>query len=273
MECIHEFNLVDIKDVTSDILPTTLDADYSNTATSDIALADATGFNLFEGQTVDATNIGYVIIDSEIISYTGTSGNNLTGVTRGVDSTKSFSYKSGDRVFKYENSGVSLRRINKEHDLDDVTISNPIGLDYYHIKIDMANNGVNRSTGTTYPKLYLTNTKSTGGSNIRASQNIPFELVHPNVQHVLLNGTNVTAAVRTVSGTSIDSSGTSFTDKGFDNVRLNEDNYLSDPRIVASKVNETNKLTNETFPGKKSFTMTLDLTTENTLLSPIIDSR
>ena len=278
MKIIHQnhgmhsrFNLVDIKDVTSDILPTTLDADYSNTATSDIALADATGFNLFEGQTVDATNIGYVIIDSEIISYTGTSGNNLTGVTRGIDSTKSFSYKSGDRVFKYENSGVSLRRINKEHDLDDVTISNPIGLDYYHIKIDMANNGVNRSTGVTYPKLYLTNTKSTGGSNIRASQNIPFELVHPNVQHVLLNGTNVTAAVRTVSGTSIDSSGTSFTDKGFDNVRLNEDNYLSDPRIIASKVNETNKLTNEAFPGKKSFTMTLDLTTENTLLSPIID--
>ena len=145
--------------------------------------------------------------------------------------------------------------------MSDATISNPIGLDYYYIKIDMANNGVNRSIGTTYPKLYLTNTKSTGGSNILASQNIPFELVHPNVQYVLVNGTNVTAAVRTISGTSMNSSEASFIDKGFDNVKLNEDNYLSDARIVASKINETNKLTNEAFPGKKSFTMTLDLTT------------
>ncbi len=78
MKIIHQnhgmhsqFNLVDITDVTSDSLPTTLDADYSNTSTSDIALADTTGFNIFEGQTVDATNIGYIIIDGEIISYTG----------------------------------------------------------------------------------------------------------------------------------------------------------------------------------------------------------
>ena len=35
---------------------------------------------------------------------------------------------------------------------------------------------VNRSVGTSFPKLYINESKSTGGSEINATQNIQFEL-------------------------------------------------------------------------------------------------
>ena len=92
--------------------------------------------------------------------------NTLTGVTRGVDSTNTLTHASGDSVHKYELNGVSLRRINTDHNLTNVTVSDPIGLDHYNIKVDMSTNGVNRSVGTSYPILHFNDTKSTGGDNI-----------------------------------------------------------------------------------------------------------
>ena len=49
-------------------------------------------------------------------------------------------------VEKYELNGVSLRRINKTHNLSDVTVSNPIGIDIIYVKVDMSSNGVDRSS-------------------------------------------------------------------------------------------------------------------------------
>jgi hypothetical protein len=45
-------------------------------------------------------------------------------------------------LYKYELNGVSLRRINTTHDIDDLDI----GLDGYYIEIDRTTNGINRST-------------------------------------------------------------------------------------------------------------------------------
>ena len=115
-------------------------------------------------------------VGSEILSYTGVTNNTLTGVTRGVDSTKTLSHSQLDHVNKYELNGVSLRRINTNHNLADATISNPIGLDYYNIKVDMSANGVDRSVGTSLPKLHFNQTKSTGGTQILSTENIPLKL-------------------------------------------------------------------------------------------------
>ena len=60
------------------------------------------------------------------------------------------SHSSGDLIEKYEFSGVSLRRINKTHDMNSpaVTVPNDKDLDFYHIKVDMSSDGTNRSGGT-----------------------------------------------------------------------------------------------------------------------------
>ena len=56
-----------------------------------------------------------------------------------------------DFVHKYELNGVSLRRINTNHNIANSTVSDPTGLDYYNIKVDMSTNGVDRSVGTSLP--------------------------------------------------------------------------------------------------------------------------
>ena len=79
-------------------------------------------------------------------------------------------------------------------------------------------------------------------------------------------GTNISARIKTTSGTSLSGNEGSFTDKGYESVALNKLNYLDDPRIVASKTNEYNILSNE-----KSFALELTLSTTNSDVSPVVD--
>ena len=262
-------NRVQISNVISDVTPTKLIADYESTSTSTILIVDSTNFGTFENVGVGTTNPGYARIGQEIISYTGVSTNSLIGITRSVDSTLAFNYTTGDFVYKYELDGVSLRRINKVHNLSDSTVSDSIDLDYYNIKLDMSTNGIDRSVGTSLPKLYLNETKSTGGNKIKSTENIQYEVITPIVENITPAGTNISASIRTIGGTSVDGSEISFTDKGFENITLKGVNYLSSPRLIASRVNETNSLT--TLPGNRSFTMELNLNTTNPSLSPVVD--
>ena len=262
-------NTVTFADVASDVQPTALSSDYDASSTGSISVDDATDFAEFENVGVGSTNLGYVKVGSEILSYSGVSNNTLTGVTRGVDSTKTLSHSNLDIVNKYELNGVSLRRINTNHNLADATVSNPQGLDYFNIKVDMSANGVDRSVGTSLPKLHFNQTKSAGGSQILSTENIPFEIVTPIVQNVTPAGTSLTGQIRTVTASSIDGSETPFVDKGFEDITLEGDNYMSTPRMVASRINETTSLT--TLPDNKSFTMNLSLYGSDPTLSPIVD--
>ena len=262
-------NVVTLDRVHSDVPTVKLTQDYDKSAQS-ITIEDATNFTEFEGVGVGSTNLGYAKINSEIISYTGVSDNTLTGVTRGVDSTIAQSHNlSHGEVEKYELNGVSLRRINTDHNLTNATVTEPIGLDHYNIKVDMSTNGVDRSVGTHFPILHFKDTKSAGGVNIKATKNIPFDIVKPIVQNITPTTTNVTAKIRTVSGTSVDGSETSFVDQGFEDISLSNNNFMSSPRVVASRINETTLLTS--LPDNRSFTMNLNLETSSPWVSPIVD--
>ena len=271
-------NIVKISNVIGNVKPIKLTVDYAKDSNQDILVDNTTSFSTFENVGVGSTNPGYVLIGDEIISYEGVTTNSLTGITRGIDQTLSFSYSQGTSVYKYELNGISLRRINTTHTLQDATISDPIDFDYYTIKIDTSQNGkteelpygqVDRSVGTSFPKLYANETKSTGGSSINCTQNIQYEIANPNIQTTSVNGTNITASMRTVSGTSVDGTENSFQDKGFTNVKLYENNYFDSPRIVCSKVNEDERLT--TLPAKKSLTVDLALSTTDSYISPTVD--
>ena len=271
-------NIVKISGVFGETKPIKLTSGYSNTETGSIPVNDTVSYSTFENVGVSSTNPGYVLIGEEIIAYEGVTASTLTGITRGIDQTKTFGYTEGTQVYKYEIDGVSLRRVNTNHTLQDSTVTDDIELDYYHIKVDMSQDGktdslpngqVDRSDGTSFPKLYINESKSAGGNTINATQNIQFEIARPNIQVMSLNGTNVIGKTRTISGTSVDGEESSFADKGFNDISLNSNNYYDSPRIIASKVNEDERLNN--LPGNKSLNVNLQLSSANSVLSPVVD--
>jgi hypothetical protein len=82
-------------------------------------------------------------------------------------------------------------------------------------------------------------------------------------------GTSASAQLRTISGTSAGGSEVSFLDQGYDPVPLNTVVHYPTPRMVASKINETTRLT--TLPSNKSLTLKVDFKTEDENLSPVMD--
>ncbi len=228
-------------------------------------------------------------IGNEIIKYTGVSGNTLTGIDRSAWDTSRSNHLQGEIVTKQELGGISLGRINKTHYLGDVSASiidaqkqAPIGYGHYTIKVDFAAQtsptAIGRSTAESFPLLYVNDTKSTGGFNIKATQNMPFELISPQVHNITVAGTKVSAQMRTVSGTNLDTgSGKGadlpFADIGFENITLNKTNYLNTPRLIGSRINETSNSIVQQFSGDRSFNMRLNLESSDPRLSPIIDTQ
>jgi CBS domain-containing protein len=262
-------NGVTISNVKPDMRPTTLSADIEATATGNIGLANTSKFETFENVGVGTTNPGYAVIGNELISYTGITGNALSGITRNIDSKGTFAHNAGDLIAKYELNGVSLRRINRDHTLSDATVGNARKLDSYAIKIDMSANGIDRSVNTSFPKLGFNTPKKVGGDSVTGGNNIQFETITPNVQNLTLTGTTLNASIRTVSATSVDGGEQSFSDQGYEPVTLNEPNELDSPRMIASKNNENVILTD--LPGNKSFTLDLEFFSDNSFVSPLVD--
>ena len=104
---------------------------------------------------------------------------------------------------------------------------------------------------------------------VEATYNVPFEMIIPQINTMEPTGTNIAPSVRTVSGTSVSGVEPSFIDKGFNEVALRQENFFDSPRIVANKQNEDLYL--DELPGNKSFTMNMDLITDDTRISPAID--
>jgi len=280
----HETNRVTITDVETDVTPTKLSLPYGVNATSTISVDSTEHFTTFENAAVGETNPGYLKMGDEIIKYTGASGGSITGITRGNNPK---AYIKGTPVRKYELAGVSLGRINKTHLLSEITDRDPapITFDSYTIKIDTGADSsgdiavIDRSSADsalTRPRLYFNDTKSTGGFNAHATQNIPFQIIAPNVANVTVPGTSLTATIKTISASSLnDGSGQGsdlpFLDKGSETVTLNKTNYLNSPRMIASRVNETNNTVTQAASGDRSFNMTLTLESSNPNLSPVVD--
>ena len=274
-----EDNLVQISMADPDVKPTRLTVGIDDDNNTSLQVDNGTIFENFEGVGIGTTNYGYLRIgdgdDQEIVSYETVTGNTIGITTRGVFNIHGASgsgepWDAGTPVYRYELGGVSLARINKIHSLADSDLANSIKFDSYHVKVDMTENGTDRSSSAGYGKLFLGSTKSCGGNNIHASQNMPFEVITPLVENLTIRGTSVTAAVRTTTAQSMSGNEIPWVDNGFESVELNEVNYMSTPRLIASTVNENVKLTN--IPGNKSFNMTLDLNTTDSRLSPMIDA-
>jgi hypothetical protein len=283
-------NKVVLYNIESDVQPEKLLVDYNQSSTSDIQVSSVGIFTSFENIGISSDNPGYVKINNEIIKYTGinTSTNSLSGITRGIDSgnlTESLYninyHPTGSPVFKYEFNGISLRRINRAHSFTDVDLNTyPIDVDSYHIKILTEERGKDRKFGS--PKLFFRETKTGGTYDInfaststntvmgpKASQNISFDILRPNVQIMLPETTSIDARVRTISGTSASGNEQSFMTSNYIPISLNSNNTFETTRMIASKINELGNLSSTL--GNKSFAMELTLSTKDTKVSPIID--
>ena len=176
---------------------------------------------------------------------------------------------------------MNLLRINKTHGLSTTTaaypnatsldVSDAIKYDSYNIKLDMSQGGTSRNTDVGNPALYLNSTKSTGGSMIRATQNMPYEIITPMIQSMALPTTSLTGQVVTITSKSIDGNEIPYIQTEATDVTLNTTNYLDTPRMIGSKINEDTFLTD--VEGNKSLNMTLFLNTTKTNVSPVIDGQ
>jgi len=277
---MHETNnLVKIDGIVSDTAPATLTAAYGRDSTGDLVVSAGTAFTSFEGVGVGTTNPGYVKIEDEIIKYTSIDGNTLSGITRAQDSTLAFTHPINSLAYKYEFNGISLRRINKTQNMSEVANqgSHPITMDEYYLGIDTNETssdgvgiGISRTDSANgFPSLYFNQTKNGGDSKVTASQNIQYECLTPNIQTLTPKGTTINSRVRTISAQSVSGTETSFEDKGYSSIVLNQSNYFDTPRLISSKVNEDSKLTN--LPGYKSLNIQCDLDSNDPDISPVVD--
>ncbi len=243
-------NKVKVEGFSTDIPPVLLTTKIDDSSTT-VKVPDAASFTTFEGDTVTASNPGYVQIGKEIIEYknANTTSNELEQITRGVDSSLKSNHDVNEFVYKYEFSGVSLRKVNKTHDISNKEKT----FNTYHVELS--------DTTKVFQK-----SKSGGGKNVSASQNIPFEAVTPKLNCITPTGTNIISRIKTTSGTSISGGEGSFVDKGYEPISLNKLNLLDTSRIVASETNEY-----ELMSDKKSFGLELTLSSNNENVSPLID--
>jgi hypothetical protein len=260
-------NKVSISGVLPTVIPSTLSQSVTTSSTI-ISVASTVNFGTFEGQSVDANNPGYAIIENEIIKYESVGSGTLEAISRGQLSTLAVTHDTNTQIYKYEFNGVSLRRINKTHDISDIGLD----IDSYYIEIDRNSSGVSRSvdgTPTGYPQLSFETELNSGGNKVFATENIQYDSIIPFYRIISpTDATLVSAKIRSVSGTSISGNEVSFNDLGFEDVQLNSLNRLSSTRIVCSKVNEDTYLTS--LPRNKSFTTAVTLQTTNRYLSPQI---
>ena len=230
-----------------------------------ISLGSTTGLETFEGIAVGAANTGYLIVNDEIIAYDSVGVGSVGILQRGVDNTLTIGHDLDDQALKYELNGVSLRRINKTHDMGSVDRT----IDGYYIQIDRSNRNTD-DTPNREPQLSFNTNSLVGGDLAEATQNIQFNYIAPNFDVVTPgDATSVSANIRTVSGTSVNGSEVSFLDQGYEPVGLNTVNALETPRLIASKVNEDARTTD--LPRSKSFTLGVQLETQNSYVSPYIN--
>ena len=103
-----------------------------------------------------------------------------------------------------------------------------------------------------------------GGGNITASQNVPWDVLTPQIQSQLEPKTTMVARVQGTSGTSCGpfpagtSAETSFVkDSDFTELTIGEENYFPATKIVANQLNEVNRMN-----SVKSLTVELNLDSE-----------
>ena len=104
----------------------------------------------------------------------------------------------------------------------------------------------------------------TGGSTVRASHNILFDVAVPSIQAQNFSDTKIDLTMATTSGKSVDGGETPYTYGTAKGIVPNNNNIFYAPQVVASTVNQTG--------AGKTVTLTASISSTNNALTPIIDT-
>ena len=242
-------NYVKLSSVSSDAPNTTLNTAIttaSQTGNITIGNASATTWSTINGAVVSVSNPGYVLIDNEIMKYSGVSGNTITISERGVSGSIATVHSIGATVKCYSLNGIPLTEINKVHSIAEV-----VDLDRYKIA----------ATNTANSTLIA------GGDFITASRNIQYEELYPNINTLTLPSTDLSVAFTSIAGNSLYAPASSFAQVGEESVENKQYCEMTTPRMVVSATNNATY-----FPSNpSSLIFNLRMSTELDNVSPAID--
>ena len=246
-------NSVTISGVTSEVPPSALNGALGQGVTGNINVDDSSNW---------PTN-GYVKIDDELIAYVGKP--NATSITI---TTRAYTQAAASDVAHEDNSIVELYMIGVN------TTTAPYGIPLTEINKTHASPALYGTIGVDDFMIATTTaaaaTVTSGGTGVQCTRNISTDVIQPIIQTMELPGTTLTGALQSTSGTSVNGTQTSFnrtTAANAISVPINEDHYFDAPQIVCSQINETAQLS-----GNKSLRLTMSLTSDSALVSPVIDT-
>jgi hypothetical protein len=178
----------------------------------------------------------------------------------------------------FNGSGV-IRVFHKNHGMhsttDNVTISGVASGTYNGIAHSDINGTYTSISNITLDSYDITTsgtataTGDVGGSTVTATQNVLFDVLQPQIGHVIYPQTSLITNIRTTSGRSIHGSESAFSLQATsetESIVIGDNYYFDNPRLVASDINQTNEMA-----GSKSLVMNIFLSSVNPNLSPIID--
>ena len=267
-------NYVQIDGVLSEVPDTALTSGISTSGVTTFTVSDASLFHTdMGGSSISNANPGLIKIlgeaedgsGDEIIAYSAINGNTITIATNGrthngsSGSTNGKNHVTGAIVQCHNLNGIPLTSINATHTAPNgiISLKSPHS---YNLKIS----GKTANTSMMGGGIFMT-----------ASQNIPWDVLTPQIANQTQPKTSIIPRVLGTSGTSCgpDTDGgtagleTSFVkDTTYVDVVIGEENYFPQTKIIANQLNEINRMNNV-----KSFTMELDLESEVTHLSPVVD--
>ena len=292
-------NYVIVDGVRSEVGDTTLKVALAASGVSQITLVNGANFhiciggnasqasgltasNVGPGQSAPAvsdTNPGFIKIGDEIIAYEkinagspdwvvdivghnagSVSGRNWDPVTNSGAATGS-SHLINATVECYNLAGIPLTKINGTHHTS--TFGGLTSLNSPH-KYRLNITGVKAHK-----------TISAGGDGVTISQNIPWDVLTPQIQTQTQPGCSISARALGTSGTSCGpfpsgyTAETSFVkDTTFRDITLNDINYFLATKVIASKQNEISNMS-----GGKSLDVELNFFSDASHLSPVVDTQ
>ena len=203
-------------------------------------------------------SLGYELLDANPFATNSTANTNATS-----------------KLFKNNNSIVKVRhRDNGFEDKGNSYVFFRTAKETGGITSDVLNNTLFKVSNSGIDFYNITSSiqasgNSIGGGNITyASYNRKYETLFPQVQYLSFTNTKIETFIMTTNIVPVDSSTlnyTSYSQTEYEKTFLNEPHYFTNQKVLASQINETlNDI-------KRSLTYKIDLSSEVSYLSPVID--
>jgi hypothetical protein len=108
----------------------------------------------------------------------------------------------------------------------------------------------------------------TGGTLVKASKNIQYDMINPSIQLQTFSDTTSSFKIKTTSGKAVDGDQSPYViDSNFTPCLIKQNNTFYTPRMIASETNESVLMA-----GSKSVTFAVQMETDNDSVSPVIDT-